>query len=101
MVFQLNYKLADMNKPNTWQVYVQWHRVGEAMVDIAKLNGAYYQYPIGTTGFSYGVKYIVAKNVMVGVELQSLKWVSANAAGDTNIANNGGNAFQFRTDFRF
>jgi len=76
LVFQLNYKLADPLKPNSWQVYVQWHRVGEAMVDIAKLNGAYYQYPLGTTGLSYGVKYAIAKNVIAGVELQSLKWIN-------------------------
>ena len=96
MVFQLNYKMADRNKPNTWQVYAQWFKVGNGMTDIAKLNGAYFQYPADSSGWAYGVKYTVSKNVVAGLEIQSLKtYGGSDKLADAN------NAFQFRTDFWF
>ena len=96
MVFQLNYKMADRNKPNTWQVYAQWFKVGNGMTDIAKLNGAYFQYPSDSSGWAYGVKYTVSKNVVAGLEIQSLK--TYDGSDKTKDANN---ALQFRTDFWF
>jgi len=96
MLFQLNYKLADKAKPGSWQLYVQWSKIGNQMQEIGALNGAYFQAPINTSGWAYGLKYAIAKNVIAGVEVQSLK--TYDGADRANDANNG---FQFRTDFWF
>ena len=96
MVFGLGYKAADKAKPHTWGVYVSWYKVGAQMPDLLKLNGAYFQYAADTSGWAYGLKYTVAKNVVMGVEVQSLKKYDG-----TDKTNDAGNAFQFRTDFWF
>ena len=96
MIFTLGYKNADRMKPNTWGLYVSWFKRGQQTPDIEKLGGHYFQTPADTSGWAYGLKYTVSKNVVMGVEVQSLKKYDG-----TDKDNDANNAFQFRTDFWF